>query len=105
MSITRYDKLVRDKIPEYLRKKELVVTTHVADNTEYAQKLREKLVEEAKEFEADPSVEELADVLEVLDALTHYYRFTKEQVTSVKQQKSARRGKFDDRIILESVTE
>ena len=74
---------------------------HIADDAEYWQKLKEKLREEIEEFSKDESVEELADIFEVLDAIADYKRFKKEDVERIKEKKAEERGKFKKKIILE----
>ncbi|MDP2593501.1 MAG: nucleoside triphosphate pyrophosphohydrolase [bacterium] len=64
-----YNKLVRDKIPEILDKKGLRYERRVASLEEYKVELIRKLGEEVGEFEENGSSEELADVLEVIEAL------------------------------------
>ena len=96
----KYNKLVRDKIPEYIKSRSGVPVTHSADDAEYWQKLKEKLVEEIEEFSKDESIEELADILEVLDAIAEYKKFNKKDVERIKEKKSKERGRFEKRIIL-----
>jgi len=97
----KYNKLVRDKIPEHIKSKGGVPVTHIADDAEYWQKLKEKLLEEIEEFSKDESIEELADIFEVLDAIADYKRFKKEDLERIKEKKSEERGVFKKKIILE----
>jgi len=97
----KYNKLVRDKIPEYIKSKGGTPITHIADEAEYWRKLKEKLLEEIKEFENNESVEEFADIIEVLDAFSDYKGFDKVEVERIKEKKAKERGRFKGRIILD----
>ena len=54
---------------------------------EYWIKLREKLEEEVKEFLEDESAEELADIVEVLEAMVVYKGYDGEHVQFIKEKK------------------
>ncbi len=75
--------------------------THVASEPEYWQKLQEKLREEAEEFLKNSTVEEFADILEVLDAIAEEKGFKNNEITAVKTKKAEERGRFKERIILD----
>jgi predicted house-cleaning noncanonical NTP pyrophosphatase (MazG superfamily) len=97
----RYDKLVRDRIPDIIMAKGESCMTHIADEAEYEAKLFEKLREEANELVRDKSVGEIADVLEVIDAIAALKGFSKEEIDAIKQKKFEERGGFSGRVILE----
>jgi len=97
----KYNKLVRDKIPAYIRGKGETAVTHIAGDAEYWAKLKEKLQEEITEFEQEANTEELADILEVLDAIIDYKQFNRAEIAKIKTDKAEKRGKFQERIILE----
>jgi len=99
--MTKYDKLVRDRIPEIIRKKGTEPKTHVAGDDEYWRKLKDKLGEEVKEFLVSESAEEVADILEVLEAICERKGYRMDEVQRLKSVKVAQRGAFKDKIILE----
>ncbi len=97
----RYNKLVRDKIPEYIKSKGGVPIIHIADDKEYWEKLKEKLLEEIKEFSENEVIEEIADIQEVIDAICDYKNFSKENIDIIRKKKVEERGAFQKKIILE----
>lgn len=97
----KYDKLVRDKIPEIIKAKGEDYKIHIADNEEYYKKLKEKLLEEFEEFSEDDTVEEIADILEIIDAICDFKNFDKKEIEKIKKEKFEKRGGFSKKIILE----
>lgn len=97
-----YNKLVRDKIPDIIKKNGGNPVTHIADDEEYWMKLREKLEEETGEFLASDKIEEVADILEVLDAICEYKGIDKNKILEIKDKKRAERGGFKNKIILKA---
>lgn len=97
----KYNKLVRDKIPEHIKNKGGNPVSHIADEKEYWHKLKEKLHEEIKEFEEAESIEEMADVFEVIDAILESKEWKIEEVIEVQKKKREERGAFKNKIILD----
>ena len=97
----KYNKLVRDKIPEIIKRKGSIPITHIASDDEYWQKLKEKLQEEIDEFMKDSNEEELADILEVVYAICDYMKIDKKELELLRKKKAEERGGFKDKIILD----
>jgi predicted house-cleaning noncanonical NTP pyrophosphatase (MazG superfamily) len=98
-----YSKLVRDKIPEIIKANGSRPITRILDDKEYLKELIEKVREETAEFEAEPSLEELADIQEVLMALLKTLGSNRKDLEKVRAAKAAERGGFAKKIFLEGV--
>jgi predicted house-cleaning noncanonical NTP pyrophosphatase (MazG superfamily) len=103
--IREYHKLVRDKFTDVLEAKGVKYKTHEAEHDEFETELLEKLREEVLEFKNAKSMDELADLLEVVDAVINLYSWSREDIEAVKAAKLAERGGFTKRIILETTEE
>ena len=96
-----YNKLVRDKIPEICEANGATPHTHIIkDDNEYLAALCDKLGEEAQEVKEDPSLEELADTLEVIQSIGRVLGYTPDQIEVARLQKAQERGGFDERVFL-----
>ena len=101
-----YRKLVRDGIPRIIEAGGGQPVTRVLDQAGYLAALRVKLMEEAEEAQAVSDMQlrsELADVLEVLQALTAAHGMSWEDVVAEAARKRDERGGFHQRIFLEYV--
>ena len=94
-------KLVRDRIPEIIKSDGKIPVTRILSEEEYLQELDAKLNEEVAEYQSDKSIEEMADVLEVLFAICEARGYSIEQLMDVKQKKQEKRGGFKNRIFWE----
>ena len=98
-------KLVRDKIPQIIEGSGKTCITRSLSDAEYLAALDAKLQEELNEYQADKSMEELADLLEVMMAVAEARGHTFAEVEALRREKAEKRGGFRERIWLESVTE
>ena len=99
-------KLVRDRIPEMIRAAGRHPVTRVLDEAGYQQALLDKGIEEATEAASASTASlpwELADVLEVLRALTAAAGMSWEQLLTPTDDKRNRCGGFTGKVFLESV--
>ncbi len=95
------NKLVRDRIPEIIEKSGKSCVARILDHDEYIEKLEEKLGEELSEYLESKEPEELADLLEVIDALIIATGHTKAEILAIQAEKKAARGGFEKKILLE----
>ena len=100
-----YNKLIRDKIPEIIKVAGKQSVVEVMNEEEYIEALDCKLSEELAEYQADKSLEELADLLEVMYAVAKARGYSVEELESVRKEKAEKRGGFEKRLRLKGVIE
>ncbi|MBR6666847.1 MAG: nucleoside triphosphate pyrophosphohydrolase [Clostridia bacterium] len=105
MSTVIHGKLVRDRIPEIIESAGKRCQTRILVEEEYLAALDAKLHEELAEYQADKSMEELADLLEVMMAVAEARGHSFAEIEALRREKAEKRGGFRQRIWLESVHE
>ncbi len=103
------NKLVRDNIPKIIKQNNQTPTISILSDKNYLHHLKLKLVEEANEVNNSTSKQELAnelaDVLEVLEALMNASNISYDEVIKIKDTKAKTNGKFENKILLKYVEE
>lgn len=105
MKRIRYDKLVRDRIPEIIRAEGKDCTVEVLSDGDYLRFLDAKLNEELAEYQESKSLEELADLMEVLRAVVIARGWSWEALEQVRREKAEKRGGFERKLLLKEVVE
>ena len=105
MPIKAYHKLVRDRIPEIIEADGKTCVSATLSNQDYIALLDQKLNEELAEYQESKSLEELADLLEVMQAVVKARGWTLEELEQVRADKAVKRGGFERKILLKEVRE
>lgn len=98
-----YNKLVRDNIPEIIRSQGETPVFCALDSKRYSTQLRKKLKEEVREYLMSEELEELADIIEVVEALANHKGSSLEKVLEIKEKKANKNGKFERKFFLKKV--
>lgn len=96
-----YNKLVRDNIPEIMIQNGAKPVTRILTDEEYLIELNKKLLEEVKEYLESESIEEIADIEEVLLAILNVKGITRDNLEEIRKTKILKRGAFNKKIFLE----
>jgi predicted house-cleaning noncanonical NTP pyrophosphatase (MazG superfamily) len=105
MKVITYNKLVRDKIPQIIERSGKSCVSETLSDEQYIKMLNEKLLEEVKEYLENETVEELADIGEVMHAILAFKNVSIEEFQKVRLEKLEARGGFKDKILLKEVRE
>jgi len=105
MRTKKYNKLIRDKIPEVCLRNGAVPKFRIAKNDkEYRLYLQKKIQEEAleiaKEHDVSKLKEEIADLIEVSNCLIKILGLSKKEIEKNRKEKNKKRGGFRKRLIL-----
>ena len=96
---------VRDKIPEIISTQGKKCLVEIMDDATYLEMVDKKLGEELEEYYKDGSIEELADLLEVLYAAVAARGYTLDELERVRKEKLLKRGGFEKKLLLKQVEE
>ncbi|WP_246943484.1 nucleoside triphosphate pyrophosphohydrolase [Bacillus pinisoli] len=104
-----YNKLVRDKIPEIMDISGEKYKTTTLTEQEYLKELLKKGYEELDELikadNKEDTLEELADLLEIINAIAIYHGASLDEVNKIREKKANERGGFDEKVFLIEVSE
>ena|SRR3989344_4490820 len=104
-----YNKLIRDKIPEIIKKSNAIPKISKLSSEQFKIALREKLVEEAKELlEARTDEEilnELSDVMQLIESIVESNNLTFAKIEKQKRKKRQERGGFGMKLFLKYIDE
>ena len=103
--IKKYNKLVRDKIPQIIEENGQMCETEILSDERYLEMLELKLSEECTEYQIDKDIEVLADILEVVYAIANAKGVTDDELDRIRLAKANKNGRYKDKIYIKEVTE
>jgi predicted house-cleaning noncanonical NTP pyrophosphatase (MazG superfamily) len=98
--MTEISKAIRDKIPEIIKESGTKCNVKTLSDKEFLEKMEKKLDEEVAEYHQSKSVEEIADIMEVLERIAELRGASVEELIRIKNEKSQKRGKFEKNLFL-----
>lgn len=100
----KYNKLVRDKIPEIIESNNEEVIYRYLSDSEFKEYLKLKLSEELNEILSSKNnietLEEVADLLEVIKFYLKVHNYTLEDALNMCEIKNEKKGSFNKKILL-----
>jgi predicted house-cleaning noncanonical NTP pyrophosphatase (MazG superfamily) len=96
-SLIKYNKAIRDKIPEIIKSSGKNCNVKVLDDDVFLAEMEKKLVEELHEYQESKDVEELADILEVIYRISELKGVN---LDKTRQEKVEKRGGFEKNLFL-----
>lgn len=98
-----YNKLIRDNIPDIIKRANQNPITRVLNEKEFELELNKKLQEELNEYIQSGDIMELVDIGEVMHAILKLKNVSIEEYQRLRKEKLEEKGAFDKRIFLEAV--
>ena len=99
-----FNKLVRDKIPQVIIENGDTPNTSILSDEENLKELNKKLQEEVTEYLSakteENSIEELADIVEVVYGILYAKNVSIENFEKIRKEKEEKRGGFKQKIFL-----
>jgi len=103
MAVREVNKLVRDKIPGLILEKGEMPNFRIMEDDEFLNALNDKLLEEVMEYRESKSLEELADILQVICSISEIIGGGFKEVEYLMDEKASERGRYNMQTFLESI--
>ena len=100
MDIKKYNKVIRDKIPEIITESGKKYDLKQLDDASFLAELEKKLIEEVNEYVQSKDVEELADLLEVIYRISELRGVHSDELDEIRKDKAEKRGRFTNNLFL-----
>ena len=98
--MTVYNKAIRDKIPEIIKESGGNCDIKALSDEKFLIELDKKLGEELQEYYESKSVEELADIVEVIQKIATLRGSSLEEFEKIRLEKVKKRGGFEKNLFL-----
>ncbi|PIR72774.1 MAG: phosphoribosyl-ATP pyrophosphohydrolase [Candidatus Nealsonbacteria bacterium CG10_big_fil_rev_8_21_14_0_10_36_23] len=102
--IVKYNKLIRDRIPQIIKEADWVPTVRILRKSEFLGAVKKKVLEEAGELikskDKKGITNEIVDIQELIDVLVSEIGLTKSQIKKQQKLKNRKRGGFKKRLFL-----
>ncbi len=98
--MTIHNKAIRDKIPEIAKESGGKCEVKTLSDEEFLVELDKKLDEELKEYRESKSVEELADIVEVIQKIANLRGSSLEEFKKIQLEKAEKHGRFEKNLFL-----
>lgn len=99
-----YNKLIRDKIPDIIKKENKKFNIRILDDEEFKFEIIKKIGEEYQELlnskNNDEEIEELADLFELIITLSGVFDLSLDELNAYRMTKKEKRGGFEEKIFL-----
>lgn len=99
-----YNKLVRDRVLEFIEKDELISETKTLSKKETIKLLKAKIIEEGQELvgaeDLEETKKEMSDLLEILKSLAEELEIEMDEIEKLRQDRAEKRGRFKKHILL-----
>ena len=107
MKIIKYKKLIRDKIPEIIKKDNAVPKISILSQKRFIKELKRKIFEEAEELKTaknkDEIINELADISEILLTIAKTEKINWKRIEQKRKMKLKERGGFKKKLFLNEI--
>ena len=100
MDIKKYNKVIRDKIPEIIAESGKKYNLKQIDDASFLAEIEKKLIEEVNEYIESKNVEELADLLEVIYRISELRGVNSDELDEIRKDKAEKRGRFANNLFL-----